>query len=181
MQLVRNLTSLESSVRCLRRLQLSIVSDFYPSQAMAASTSISGSRLCRTLSLLVPPESKPSFTPAEPKLDIPPPPEYREEGPQRIRLNIVIQVVGSRGDVQPYVALGMELRHHGHRVRLATHDTFCDFVRSSGLEFFPVGGDPAELMAYMVKNPGLMPSILSLRAGDIQKKRKMVAEMLGGF
>jgi UDP:flavonoid glycosyltransferase YjiC (YdhE family) len=75
----------------------------------------------------------------------------------------------------------MELQRHGHRVRLATHDTFCDFVRSSGLEFFPVGGDPAELMAYMVKNPGLMPSMKSLRAGDIQKKRKMVAEMLGGF
>ncbi|KAK4099183.1 glycosyltransferase family 1 protein [Parathielavia hyrcaniae] len=140
-----------------------------------------GSRLCRTLSLLVPPESKPSFTPAEPVSEIPPPPEYSEEGPQSIRLNIVIQVVGSRGDVQPFVALGMELRRHGHRVRLATHDTFCDFVRSSGLEFFPVGGDPVELMAYMVKNPGLMPSMQSLRVGDIQKKRKMVAEMLGGF
>ncbi|KAK4118847.1 glycosyltransferase family 1 protein [Parathielavia appendiculata] len=140
-----------------------------------------GSRLCRTLSLLVPPESTPNFTPAKPRLDIPPPPEYTEEGPQSIRLNIVIQVVGSRGDVQPFVALGMELRRHGHRVRLATHDTFCDFVRSSGLEFFPVGGDPAELMAYMVKNPGLMPSMRSLRAGDVHKKRKMVAEMLGGF
>jgi UDP:flavonoid glycosyltransferase YjiC (YdhE family) len=90
-------------------------------------------------------------------------------------------VVGSRGDVQPFVALGMELRRHGHRVRLATHDTFGDFVRSSGLEFFPIGGDPAELMAYMVKNPGLMPSMKSLRAGDIQRKRKMVAEMLEGF
>jgi UDP:flavonoid glycosyltransferase YjiC (YdhE family) len=75
----------------------------------------------------------------------------------------------------------MELQRHGHRVRLATHDTFCDFVRASGLEFFPVGGDPAELMAYMVKNPGLIPSMESLRAGDIQKKRKMVAEMLEGF
>lgn len=118
--------------------------------------------------------------PAEPKSEIPPPYEHIE-GPQSIRLNIVIQVVGSRGDVQPFVALGMELQRHGHRVRLATHDTFCDFIRSSGLEFFPVGGDPAELMAYMVKNPGLMPSMKSLRAGDIQKKRKMVAEMLEGF
>lgn len=35
-------------------------------------------------------------------------------------------------------------------------------------------------MAYMVKNPGLIPSMKSLRAGDIQRKRKMVAEILDG-
>ncbi|KAH8202508.1 hypothetical protein TruAng_003316 [Truncatella angustata] len=95
-------------------------------------------------------------------------------------LNIVIQVVGSRGDVQPFVALGQELRQHGHRVRIATHNTFDKFVRDSGLKFYPIGGDPAELMAYMVKNPGLIPSMKSLKAGDIQRKRSMVAEMLDG-
>ncbi|KAK4033344.1 sterol 3-beta-glucosyltransferase [Parachaetomium inaequale] len=141
------------------------------------------SRLCRTLSLLVPPKYS-EFDPKaaqEVVAETQPPPAYTEAGPQSLRLNIVIQVVGSRGDVQPFVALGMELQRHGHRVRLATHDTFCDFVRASGLEFFPVGGDPAELMAYMVRNPGLIPSMESLRAGDIQKKRRMVAEMLEGF
>ncbi|RYP35088.1 hypothetical protein DL767_003993 [Monosporascus sp. MG133] len=97
-----------------------------------------------------------------------------------LRLNIVIQVVGSRGDVQPFVALGQELRRHGHRVRLATHGTFSDFVRKAGLEFYPIGGDPADLMAYMVKNPGLIPKMKTLREGEIQKKRKMVAEMLDG-
>ncbi|KAJ2975641.1 hypothetical protein NUW58_g8299 [Xylaria curta] len=96
------------------------------------------------------------------------------------QLNIVIQVVGSRGDVQPFIALGNELQKDGHRVRLATHNTFERFVLDSGLEFYPIGGDPSELMAYMVKNPGLIPSMESLRAGDIQKKRKMVAEMLQG-
>ncbi|KAI1123670.1 sterol glucosyltransferase [Nemania abortiva] len=95
-------------------------------------------------------------------------------------LNIVIQVVGSRGDVQPFVALGAELQKDGHRVRLATHNTFERFVLDAGLEFYPIGGDPSELMAYMVKNPGLIPSMESLRAGDIQKKRKMVAQMLEG-
>ncbi|KAL2842748.1 hypothetical protein BJY01DRAFT_264410 [Aspergillus pseudoustus] len=109
------------------------------------------------------------------------PPPYEEiERAIKIKLNIVIQVVGSRGDVQPFIALGNELQKHGHRVRLATHDTFATFVRDSGLEFYPIGGDPAELMAYMVKNPGLIPQLHSLRAGDIQKKREMVAEMLDG-
>ncbi|VTO94337.1 unnamed protein product, partial [Fusarium graminearum] len=108
------------------------------------------------------------------------PPAYTDQTECHICLNIVIQVVGSRGDVQPFVALGNELQRHGHRVRLATHDTFADFVLESGLEFYPIGGDPTELMAYMVKNPGLIPSIKSLRAGDIQKKRLMIAEMLEG-
>jgi hypothetical protein len=35
-------------------------------------------------------------------------------------------------------------------------------------------------MAYMVKNPGLIPNIKSLRQGDIQRKRSMIAEMLDG-
>lgn len=65
-------------------------------------------------------------------------------------------------------------------MRLATHNVFDKFVRDAGLEFYPIGGNPSELMAYMVKNPGLIPSLKSLRGGDIQKKRVMVAEMLDG-
>jgi hypothetical protein len=97
-----------------------------------------------------------------------------------LRLNIVIQVVGSRGDVQPFVALGKGLQKHGHRVRLATHATFNQFVKNAGLEFYDIGGDPTELMSYMVRNPGLIPSIKTLRAGEIRKKRASMAEILNG-
>lgn len=75
-----------------------------------------------------------------------PPPPYIQQC-WTVRLNIVVQVVGSRGDVQPFVALGQELQRRGHRVRLATHERFKSFVREAGPEFYPVGGDPAELMA----------------------------------
>ncbi len=51
------------------------------------------------------------------------------------------------GDVQPFIALGQELQVVGHRVRIATPNVFEQFVRDSGLEFFPIGGDPTELMA----------------------------------
>ena len=74
-------------------------------------------------------------------------------------LNVVIQIVGSRGDVQPFLSLGLTLKKFGHRVRLATHPTFQTFIEEQGLEFFSIGGDPAELMAFMVKNPGLIPSM----------------------
>ncbi|KAI0156335.1 hypothetical protein BJ166DRAFT_467827 [Pestalotiopsis sp. NC0098] len=97
------------------------------------------------------------------------------------RLNIVIQVVGSRGDVQPFIALGLALQRHGHGVRIATHDVFDKFVTSSGLGFHPVGGDTAELMAYMVSSPRLVPDLATLRAGAIARKRHMYEEMLRGF
>ncbi|KAM0795599.1 hypothetical protein BDR22DRAFT_870272 [Usnea florida] len=101
---------------------------------------------------------------------VPPPP-----------LNVVIHVVGSRGDVQPFVALGKVLKGtYRHRVRLATHGTFRQFVEENGLEFFSIGGDPAELMAFMVKNPGLMPGIDSLRSGDVGKRRKGMYDILQG-
>ena len=97
------------------------------------------------------------------------------------RMNVVIHVVGSRGDVQPFVALGKVLREtHGHRVRLATHPVFKDFVEENGLEFFSIGGDPAELMAFMVKNPGLMPGKDALRKGDIGRRRKGMYEIIRG-
>ncbi|KAF8544877.1 hypothetical protein BDD12DRAFT_771811 [Trichophaea hybrida] len=96
-------------------------------------------------------------------------------------LNILIQIIGSRGDVQPFIALGKVLRErYRHRVRVATHPTFKGFVEENGLEFFSLGGDPSELMAFMVKNPGLMPSTDSLKAGDVTKRRKDMWEMLLG-
>lgn len=96
-------------------------------------------------------------------------------------LNVVIHVVGSRGDVQPFVALGKVLKErYGHRVRLATHPVFKQFVSENGLEFFSIGGDPAELMAFMVKNPGLMPGFDTLRSGDVGKRRREIAEMVKG-
>lgn len=96
------------------------------------------------------------------------------------RMSIVIMIVGSRGDVQPFLALGQELHRHGHRVRIATHGTFRSFVKGANLEFFDIGGDPHELMSYMVKNPGLMPGWTSLTNGDIPRKQKMLSEILEG-
>lgn len=64
----------------------------------------------------------------------------------------LMKVVGTRGDVQPFIALGIGLVEAGHRVRLAAHANFRDFVTSFGLEFFPLGGDPKVLSKYVVRN-----------------------------
>lgn len=92
-----------------------------------------------------------------------------------------MQVVGSRGDVQPFVALGKILKDkYGHRVRLATHLIFQSFVEDNGLEFFSVGGDPVALMAFMVKNPKFIPSMESIRNGDTTKQRNQMFEIFKG-
>ena len=71
------------------------------------------------------------------------------------KLTIAILVVGTRGDVQPFCAVAMRLRDkYGHRVRLATHAIYRDFVESLGIEFFPLAGDPKSLSAFMVKTKG---------------------------
>ena len=99
------------------------------------------------------------------------------------RLKIVIMVIGSRGDIQPFLRLGKILKEeHNHRVRIATHPAFKDFVeKDSKLEFFSVGGDPSELMAFMVKNPGLIPKPETIRQGEIGKRREAMFEMFQGF
>jgi len=109
--------------------------------------------------------------------------EIFENTKQRLKLNIVVIVIGSRGDIQPFIKLGKILKEdYGHRVRIATHPAFKKFVEEdSGLEFFSVGGDPSELMAFMVKNPGLIPSLDTVKAGEIGKRRANMYEMFQGM
>ncbi|XP_020084149.1 sterol 3-beta-glucosyltransferase UGT80A2-like isoform X1 [Ananas comosus] len=89
-------------------------------------------------------------------------------------LQIVILIVGTRGDVQPFVAIGKRLQDYGHRVRLATHANFKEFVLTAGLEFYPLGGDPKVLAEYMVKNKGFLPSAPS----EIPIQRKQIKEII---
>lgn len=98
------------------------------------------------------------------------------------RMNIAILIVGSRGDVQPFIALGKELSSppYNHRVRICTHPNFKNFVEENGLEFFSIGGDPEKLMSYMVRNPGVLPTRASVKAGDVGARRAEIAEMLDG-
>lgn len=98
------------------------------------------------------------------------------------RMNIAILITGSRGDVQPFIALGKKLQTHGHRVRIGTHGNFRELVLENGLEFYSIGGDPEQLMAYMVKNPGVLPSLESVKAGDVgARKADLEAMLLGAW
>lgn len=67
-------------------------------------------------------------------------------------LRIVCLTIGSRGDVQPYIALCKALLKEGHRPRIATHAEFEPWVRQHGIDFAPVDGNPAELMQICVEH-----------------------------
>ena len=51
---------------------------------------------------------------------------------------------GSRGDVQPLVAIGMEIQRRGHSVVLAVPVNMARFVEESGLKAVPLPGDTQE-------------------------------------
>lgn len=61
-------------------------------------------------------------------------------------MRIAILALGSRGDVQPYIALGKGLREAGHSVRVVTHQNFEALVNSHGLAFWPVQGNVQDVV-----------------------------------
>jgi UDP:flavonoid glycosyltransferase YjiC (YdhE family) len=62
-------------------------------------------------------------------------------------MHITLLALGSRGDVLPYIALGVGLAAAGHRVRVATFESFGPTVAAHGLDFHPIGGDPRAILS----------------------------------
>jgi sterol 3beta-glucosyltransferase len=61
-------------------------------------------------------------------------------------MHIAIIAPGSRGDVQPYIALGKGLQGAGHGVRLLTHRNFQMLASAYGLEFWPVEANTQDIV-----------------------------------
>jgi len=86
-------------------------------------------------------------------------------------MRIAIVAPGSRGDVEPYIALGKGLEKAGHVVRLVTHQNFEMLVNSHGLEFWPVEGsvqDIAQGMAALLEGGNFL-AILSQMGKEAQR------------
>lgn len=79
---------------------------------------------------------------------------------------ITILTYGTRGDVEPFVALGIGLQGAGHAVRLAAPAEFAALAQGRGLEFAPLKGSPAQLASALAGRAGL-------------SWPRMVAEMMG--
>lgn len=56
-------------------------------------------------------------------------------------MNILIPTIGSRGDVQPFIALAQGLNSAGHSATIASHPVMKPLVESHGISFTPIGPD----------------------------------------
>jgi UDP:flavonoid glycosyltransferase YjiC (YdhE family) len=61
-------------------------------------------------------------------------------------MNITSIAYGTRGDVQPALALGMRLQERGHKVRMVVASDFTAMVEKHGLEAAPAQIDIKELL-----------------------------------
>lgn len=71
------------------------------------------------------------------------------------RLRFLLVTYGTRGDVQPYIGLCRILMDRGHTCRIATHTCHEEWIRSSGIDFRPLGNDGSmvtEFLQSLTKN-----------------------------
>ncbi len=90
-------------------------------------------------------------------------------------MRITILTVGTRGDVEPYVALGLGLQHAGYAVRIVTEGGFEGFVKAYGVEFAPLRTEFIQL-AQSAKGKMALSGKKSL--GLIQEVIPMLRKML---
>jgi vancomycin aglycone glucosyltransferase len=70
-------------------------------------------------------------------------------------MRVLLSTIGSRGDVQPLVALASQLRRFGQEVRLCVPPDFCGWIESLGMSATPIG---PELRTMATARPAVMPS-----------------------
>ncbi|HEX2620975.1 MAG TPA: glycosyltransferase, partial [Phototrophicaceae bacterium] len=110
-------------------------------------------------------------------------------------MRIVLIATGTRGDVQPMIALGKGLVQAGHQIKLISGSNFTSWVESYGLEVFPT----IDMEALMQSDLGikwvestsqldqlkhmkaLMNSVAETAIADMLKGTQDAELMIGGF
>jgi sterol 3beta-glucosyltransferase len=81
--------------------------------------------------------------------------------------HFVCLTIGSRGDVQPYIALAVGLMKEGHRVTIVTHEEYKAWIESWGVGHRRTGGDPAALMKLSVEHKMFSPQFFKESLGKV--------------
>lgn len=58
--------------------------------------------------------------------------------------------IGSRGDVQPFIALRKGLLRKGHSIRICAMKPFKDVIESVGFEYTPLAGSAELVMEKLI-------------------------------
>jgi vancomycin aglycone glucosyltransferase len=83
----------------------------------------------------------------------------------------LLAAVGTRGDVQPALALALDLRKLGHAVRLCISPNFVDWANSLGLEAVPMGVE----MRMPGRKSGAMPT---LTPEELRRLRESMPDLI---
>jgi len=97
-------------------------------------------------------------------------------------MNISILASGTRGDVQPYIGLGVGLKQGGHTIRILTSDDFEDLVAGAGLEFGSIGDSIEAILQNdewrAVTEKGNFLLIVSKMQAEMKKRAYQFAEKI---
>jgi sterol 3beta-glucosyltransferase len=69
-------------------------------------------------------------------------------------MHLTIIAVGSRGDIQPYLAVGLGLQKAGFEIQFCADPLFEKLVTSTGLPFTPVTAAPVDMMQQNISRYG---------------------------
>jgi sterol 3beta-glucosyltransferase len=72
-------------------------------------------------------------------------------------MRVLLMTYGSRGDVEPFLALGRGFVKAGHTACLAGPEPYAGLAAGTGVEYIPLPGKPDELVAAMVREAGGNP------------------------
>jgi vancomycin aglycone glucosyltransferase len=86
-------------------------------------------------------------------------------------MRALLAAVGTRGDVQPALALALELKRLGHSVRLCISPNFVDWARRLGLEAMPMGVE----MRMPARQAGAMPQ---LTPEELRRLRESMPDLI---
>lgn len=78
-------------------------------------------------------------------------------------MKILMSSIGSRGDVQPLLALAIQVQSLGHEARLCVAPNFKGWVESFGIECLPIGPDLRQLTGGNAPKQPTSPSVGQLR------------------
>ena len=84
-------------------------------------------------------------------------------------MRISLIAFGTRGDVQPYVALALGLQAAGHSVRIAAGRNFGAWIEREGVGFAPIDVDIQEMM----RSPGGVSWVEGSRLFTMQHMRRL--------
>jgi vancomycin aglycone glucosyltransferase len=91
-------------------------------------------------------------------------------------MRVLLSTIGSRGDVQPLVALGLKLRELGQEVRLCVPPDFRSWIEGLGIEAIPIG---PELRPTGKVSPFASPPAPEMRRQLIEGTIKTQFETIG--